>query len=39
MCDIYTGAGCDFVPDIGISSPDDVTVIDERGVVTKPAKS
>jgi hypothetical protein len=34
-CSIYRGAGCDCVPDISVSDPDGVTVIDERGVGRK----
>ena len=37
-CGHYRGAGCDCVPDISISGPDGVTVIDERGVGTKRAR-
>jgi hypothetical protein len=38
-CAIYRGAGCDCVPDISVSSPDGVTVIDARGVGIKRARS
>jgi hypothetical protein len=40
-CGIYRGCGCgcDCVPDISISGPDDVTVIDEHGIGTKRARS
>jgi hypothetical protein len=38
-CSIYRGAGCDCVPDISVSGPDGVTVIDEHGVGTKRARS
>jgi len=38
-CGIYRGAGCDCVPDISISGPDSVTVIDERGIGRKVVRS
>jgi hypothetical protein len=38
-CSIYAGRGCDCVPDISLSGPDGVTVIDERGQGTKRARS
>jgi hypothetical protein len=34
-CSIYVGQGCNCVPDISVSGPDGITVIDERGVGTK----
>ena len=37
-CGIYRGEGCDCVPDISVSSPDGVTVIDEYGQGTKVAR-
>jgi hypothetical protein len=38
-CAIYRGGQCTCVPNITISGPDGVTVIDEVGVPTKRAKS
>jgi hypothetical protein len=38
-CGTYRGAACNCVPDISISGPDNVTVIDECGVGRKVAKS
>jgi hypothetical protein len=38
-CAIYRGGACCCVPDISVSGPDGVTVIDERGVGTKRARS
>jgi hypothetical protein len=37
-CSIYRGGGCDCVPDIAVSSPDGVTVIDEHGQGRKMAR-
>ena len=37
-CAIYRGAGCDCVPDISVSGPDGVTVIDEDGQGRKVAR-
>jgi hypothetical protein len=34
-CAIYCGGGCNCVPDISVSEPDGVVVIDERGVAGK----
>jgi hypothetical protein len=38
-CAIYQGGQCNCVPNITISGPDGVTVIDEAGVPMKQAKS
>jgi hypothetical protein len=38
-CSIYRGQDCDCVPDISVSGPNGVTIIDERGVGTKRARS
>jgi hypothetical protein len=39
-CAIYKGRGCDCVPDISVSGPDDtVTIIDEEGNGTKVKRS
>lgn len=37
-CSIYVGQGCNCVPDITVSGPDGITVIDEHGVGTKQVK-
>jgi hypothetical protein len=38
-CSIYRGGGCDCFPDISVSGPDGVTVVDERGAGTRRARS
>jgi hypothetical protein len=38
-CSIYRGAGCSCVPDISVSGPDGVSVIDEAGELRKVARS
>lgn len=38
-CAIYGGQGCDCVPDISLSGPDGVMVIDERGAGRKVPRS
>jgi hypothetical protein len=38
-CTIYRGAGCNCVPDISVSGPDGVTIIDEHGQGRKRARS
>jgi hypothetical protein len=38
-CGIYRGHGCDCVPDISVTGPDGVVVIDERGQGRKVARS
>lgn len=34
-CGIYQGKGCDCIPDISVSGPDGISVIDEDGQCTK----
>jgi hypothetical protein len=36
---IYRGGSCDCCPNISVSGPDGVVIIDERGVSTKRARS
>jgi hypothetical protein len=38
-CAIYRGGQCNCVPNITISGPDGITVVDEAGVPVKRAKS
>jgi hypothetical protein len=38
-CGVFRGAGCDCVPNISVSGPDGVIIIDEHGGITKRARS
>jgi hypothetical protein len=38
-CNIYRGGHCSCVPDISVTSPDAVTVIDAAGIGIRRAKS
>jgi hypothetical protein len=38
-CSIFCGRGCDCVPDITLTGPDGVIVVDEHGVGRKMVRS
>jgi hypothetical protein len=37
-CGIYRGKDCDCCPDISVSGPDGITVVDEDGISTRQAR-
>ena len=38
-CDVFHGRACNCAPNISISGPDGVTIIDEHGVARKVSRS